>query len=156
MSETDVSTAAATTTPSPREWVYSAPASGLRPGDHALLHGRPARIVTVTVDRDTVRLTGVDLFTREARETRCGRDASVEVPVVTRTQYLLRDITDGRLSLLVETTGETRQEIPLPDGPLGTEIAAAFTAGSALYVTVTAAMGREAASGCRAARPKAP
>ncbi|MEV7285622.1 hypothetical protein AB0O01_13825 [Streptomyces sp. NPDC093252] len=119
-----------------------------------MLHGRPARIVTVSVDRETVRLTGVDLFTRAPLEARCPVATDVVVPVVTRTQYLLRDITGGQLSLLVETTGETREEIPLPDGPLGTDITTAFATGTPLYVTVTAAMGREAASGYRARAPR--
>ncbi|MFE4670360.1 hypothetical protein ACFRI7_03440 [Streptomyces sp. NPDC056716] len=132
---------------------YRTPATGLRPNGYALLHGHPARISTVSIDREAVRLTGVCIFTHTPYEATYRPDASVEVPVVTRTQYLLRDITDGRLSLVVETTGEAKADIPLPDGPLGEEITDAFAAGGQLYVTLTAALGQEGVSGYRAQGP---
>lgn len=53
------------------------------------------------------------------------------------------DIDEGFLSLLNDD-GSTKDDLSVPQGELGTQLAAAFEEGKDLIVSVVAAMGQEA------------
>ncbi|MFE2129083.1 MULTISPECIES: translation initiation factor IF-5A [Streptomyces] len=131
-------------------------AGTLRRNGHVLMDGVACRLTDVSISKSAqrglveVNLTGVDVFTGEKHQDvhPCAHD--VEVPVVVHTEYVLAGIDDGCLSLLAESTGEAKGGVALPEGALGRVIESDFTAGRDVRVTVTRAMGREAATGHRA------
>lgn len=61
-----------------------------------------------------------------------------------RDEYTLIDIDDGFLNLM-DSNGETKNDIKLPEGELGEQMAGDFKAGKELIVAVLTAMGEEAA-----------
>ncbi|MEU6300550.1 translation initiation factor IF-5A [Streptomyces erythrochromogenes] len=131
-------------------------AGTLRRNGHVLMDGFACRLTDVSISKSgqrgqtEVNLTGIDVFTGERREDMhpCAHD--VEVPVVVHTEYVLAGIDEGRLSLVVESTGGTGGGVALPEGVLGRDIESDFAAGRCVRVTVTRAMGREAVTGHRA------
>ncbi|THA75722.1 translation initiation factor IF-5A [Streptomyces sp. A0592] len=131
-------------------------AGTLRRNGHVLMDGFPCRLTDVSISksgqhgRTEVNLTGIDVFTGDRHEDMhpCAHD--VEVPVVVHTEYVLAGIDDGYLSLLVGSSGETRDGVALPEGVLGRAIESDFAAGRDVRVAVTRAMGREAVTGHRA------
>jgi len=92
-----------------------------------------------------VNLVGIDIFNGRKYEDMCPSTHNMMVPHVSRTEYQLLDIgDDGFLSLLLPS-GETKDDIKLPEGEIGDQIQTAFEAGKAVLVTVLAAMKEEAA-----------
>ncbi|MFB7178597.1 translation initiation factor IF-5A [Streptomyces sp. NPDC056257] len=133
---------------------FTVKASALKKNGYVILKGFPCKIVDMSNSGDKVNLTGIDVFTGKKYEDKSSSTAEVDVPVVTRTEYRLCDISDGYLSLMVEATGETKEDVPGPEGKLGEDIQSDFDDGKDLYVTVTRAMGKEAAHAYRAAAPR--
>lgn len=68
----------------------------------------------------------------------------MDVPNVGRQEYSLLDIDDGYMSLMLPD-GSTKDDVKLPEGELGSKIAADFEEGKEIIVTVITAMGEEAA-----------
>lgn len=66
----------------------------------------------------------------------------MDVPNIKRNEYQLINIEDGFLSLMLES-GETKEDVKLPEGELGDQIQADFDEGKDLIVGVVSAMGEE-------------
>ena len=125
--------------------------SALRKNGFVVLKGFPCKIVDMSTSKTgkhghaKVHLVGLDIFTGKKYEDICPSTHNMDVPVVKRTEYQLLDVTpDGYTSLLLDS-GETRDDLKLPDGELGEQLKAAFEAGSEkdVFVTVQTAMGME-------------
>ncbi|KAG1218635.1 hypothetical protein G6F68_021542 [Rhizopus microsporus] len=66
----------------------------------------------------------------------------MDVPNINRQEYQLINIDDGFLSLMTQD-GNTKDDVKLPEGELGTTLEAEFDDGKDLLVTVVSAMGEE-------------
>jgi translation initiation factor 5A len=90
-----------------------------------------------------VHLVGIDIFTSKKYEDVSPSTHNMDVPNVSRNDFALLDIDDGFLNLMT-SDGNTKDDIKLPDGELGTKIKADFDDGKEIIVSVISAMGEEA------------
>jgi len=126
--------------------------SALRKGGHVMIKGRPCKIVEMSTSKTgkhghaKVHLVALDIFTGKKLEDICPSTHNMDVPNVVRKDYQLLDVDDGGfLSLMDNDTGDTREDIALPEGELGDEIKERFGNDEALLVSVLAAMDEECA-----------
>merc|ERR1712110_789822 len=75
----------------------------------------------------------------------CSSTQNMQVPNVTRTEFLLLDISDDDYLSLFMPDGPTKDDLKLPSGELGEQIRAAFDDGKELMVCVLNALGHEEA-----------
>merc|ERR1711942_311781 len=108
-----------------------------------MIKGRPCKIVEMSTSKTgkhghaKVHLVALDIFPSTH---------NMDVPNVVRKDYQLLDVDDGGfLSLMDNDTGDTREDIALPEGELGDEIKERFGNDEALLVSVLAAMDEECA-----------
>lgn len=124
--------------------------SALRKNGHVVLKGRPCKIVEMSTSKTgkhghaKVNLVGIDIFTGRKYEDMCPSTHNMDVPHVKRDEYMLLDIDDGFMSLMMPS-GETKDDIKLPEGDMGESILADFKSGKELLVAVQTSMGEEAA-----------
>jgi len=124
--------------------------SALRKGGHVMIKGRPCKIVEMSTSKTgkhghaKVHLVALDIFTGKKLEDICPSTHNMDVPNVTRKDLQLIDI-DGDFLSLLEETGDTRDDIKVPEGELGDEIKERFGNDEPLLVSVLAAMDEECA-----------
>jgi len=135
--------------------VYPAQCSSLRKNGYVCIKGRPCKIVEMSTSKTgkhghaKVHLVGIDLFTGKKYEDICPSTHNMDVPVVKRADYQLLDIADDGFLSLMEESGNTRDDIKLPDGDVGNEVRTKFDASEDLLLTVLAAMGEEMVIGTK-------
>jgi len=101
--------------------VYPQQAGELRKGSHVMIKGHPCKVAEVSTSKTgkhghaKAHIVALDIFTGKKYEDLCPTSHNVEVPFVSRTEYQLLDITDDRVSLLLEN-GETKEDLNLPSG----------------------------------------
>jgi translation initiation factor 5A len=88
---------------------------------------------------------GINIFTGEKCEDLQSIAHTVQVPIVTRKEYQLIEITEEGFTSLMDDSGNTREDIELPKYPdnLAKEIKDAFASGKDIIVIVLRAMGHE-------------
>jgi translation initiation factor 5A len=129
---------------------YPVQCSSLRKNGHVMIKGRPCKIVEMSTSKTgkhghaKVHLVALDIFTGRKYEDICPSTHNMDVPRVTRKDYQLVNIEDGYLSLM-DDSGETKEDIKVPEGELGTEIQEKFGNEEAFVVTVLFAIGEELA-----------
>jgi translation initiation factor 5A len=130
---------------------YPQQCSALRKNGFVLLKDRPCKIVEMSTSKTgkhghaKVNMVGIDIFTGKKYEDICPSTHNMMVPNVLRKEFSLIDIADdGFVSLLDDDKNETRDDIKLPAGDLGTEIKDRFEKEESIKVTVLKAMGEEA------------
>ena len=120
--------------------------SAMRKGGYVVISGRPCKVVEMSTSKTgkhghaKVTFAGNDIFTGKRYEDSCPSTHNVECPNVSRTEYPLVGLNEKYASLLLES-GETRDDLKLPEGELGDKIQAAFDEGKELMVAVLSAMG---------------
>jgi translation initiation factor 5A len=104
-------------------------------------HGHPKAIITA-----------IEIFTgKEHNEIRRGHK-SVDVPTVTKKEYLVLDIDGGYLSLWDPERGEPKDDIKVPDGEVGEKVVEMWKRGEKdIWVMVLGAMGMEIVDGAKEA-----
>merc|ERR1719225_769705 len=101
--------------------VYPLQAGELRKGSHVMIKGHPCKVAEVSTSKTgkhghaKAHIVALDIFTGKKYEDLCPTSHNVEVPFVNRTEYQLLDITDDRVSLLLEN-GDTKEDLNLPSG----------------------------------------
>jgi len=124
--------------------------SALRKNGHVVIKGRPCKIVDMSTSKTgkhghaKVHLVAIDIFTGKKLEDLCPSTHNMDVPNVRRTEFQLINIDDGFLNLM-STDGATKDDVKVPEGDIGTQIAGDFDDGKDLLVTIISAMGEEAA-----------
>ncbi|CDS03499.1 Putative Eukaryotic translation initiationFT factor 5A [Lichtheimia ramosa] len=122
--------------------------SALRKNGHVVIKGRPCKIVDMSTSKTgkhghaKVNLVAIDIFTGKKYEDVSPSTHNMDVPNIKRNEYQLINIEDGFLSLMLES-GETKEDVKLPEGELGDQIQADFDEGKDLIVGVVSAMGEE-------------
>ncbi len=66
-------------------------------------------------------MVALDIFTNKKYEDICPSTHNMDVPNVTRRDFQLIGMDDGFLSLM-DDSGETREDLKIPEGDLGEEI----------------------------------
>ncbi|KAI9635574.1 putative translation initiation factor 5a [Dioszegia hungarica] len=129
---------------------YPLQCSALRKSGHVVIRGRPCKIVDMSTSKTgkhghaKVHMIAVDIFTGKKLEDISPSTHNMEVPNVRRSEYQLLSIDDGFLNLM-DSDGNAKDDVKVPDSDLGKEITAAFDAGKDLMVTIIAAMDEEQA-----------
>jgi len=125
---------------------YPVQCSALRKGGHVVIKGFPCKIMEMSTSKTgkhghaKIHMVGIDIFTGKKYDDLSPSTHNMDVPNVTRTDYQLLDISsDGFLSLMDPTSGNTKDDLKLPAGELGEEIRREFDAGKDLQVTVLGA-----------------
>ncbi|KAI8096150.1 eukaryotic translation initiation factor 5A [Halteromyces radiatus] len=122
--------------------------SALRKNGHVVIKGRPCKIVEMSTSKTgkhghaKVHLVGIDIFTNKKYEDLSPSTHNMDVPNVVRNEYVLINIEDGFLSLMLQD-GSTKDDVKVPDGELGEKLEAEFEDGKELLVSVVSSMGEE-------------
>lgn len=124
--------------------------SALRKNGYVIIKTRPCKIVDMSTSKTgkhghaKVHLVGIDIFNQKKYEDICPSTHNMDVPHVKREDFQLVNITDdGFLSLLTES-GDIREDLKVPEGPIGTSIRSDFDAGKDILCTVMKALDEEA------------
>jgi len=130
---------------------YPAQCSSIKKGGYVVIKDKPCKVVETSTSKTgkhghaKVHMVALDIFTGKKYEEICPSTHNMMVPNVSRTEFMLIDISDdGYLSLLLPD-GSTKEDLKLPSGELGEKMQAAFDDGKEVMVCVLAAMGMEEA-----------
>ncbi|TEB30461.1 initiation factor 5a [Coprinellus micaceus] len=124
--------------------------SALRKNGHVVIKGRPCKIVDMSTSKTgkhghaKVHLVAIDIFTGKKLEDISPSTHNMDVPHVRRNEYQLVNVDDGFLNLM-DNDGNSKDDVKVPEGDIGKEIAAGFDDGKDLLVTIISAMGEEQA-----------
>ncbi|KAJ2755341.1 translation initiation factor eIF5A [Coemansia pectinata] len=126
--------------------------SALRINGHVVLNGRPCKIAAMTTSKTgkhghaKVSLTGIDIFTGRKIEDMSPSTHNMDVPNIKREEFTLLDVdNDDEFLSLVTPTGDTKDDVKVPEGELGEKMLEDFRDGKELLVTVITSMNEEAA-----------
>mmetsp|Transcript_23273 Transcript_23273/g.34163 ORF Transcript_23273/g.34163 Transcript_23273/m.34163 type:complete len:159 (+) Transcript_23273:82-558(+) len=131
--------------------VYNMEAGQIRKGGYIVIKGKPCKVVDVSTSKTgkhghaKCNFTAVDIFTGKKCEDIVPSSHNTHVPNVSRKDYTLVDISDDGFCSLMDDSGETREDVKLPDIPEGfaRQIRDAFDDGKSLIISVLAAMDHE-------------
>ena len=124
-------------------------AGQIRKGGLIMIKGQPCKVVDVTTSKQKhghakCSFTAHNIFNNKKLEDILPSTHGTTVPVVTRTDYSLIDISDDNFLTLMDDNGETRVDLELPDYPehYADELRKAFEE-KQLIVTAIKACGKE-------------
>lgn len=131
-------------------------ASSVKKGHYLLMDDHPCVVKDTSTSKTgkhghaKISFMGVDIFTGQKMEMRESTTHNVMVPIVTRTEYILLDINDDDFtSLMLEATGEVREDIKVPNDETGEKMRSDFDSGKEVVVCVWKAMGIEKIMSCK-------
>nr|CCA15394.1 conserved unknown protein putative [Albugo laibachii Nc14] len=130
---------------------YPCEAGQIRKGGFIMIKGQPCKVVNVSTSKTgkhghaKCNFTALNIFTNKKLEDIVPSTHTTEVPFVSRKEFTLLDISEDGFVSIMEDSGDTREDIKLPEYPetLEQEIRADFEAGKQLVVTVLKACGVE-------------
>lgn len=123
--------------------------SALRKNGYVMLKGRPCKIVDMSTSKTgkhghaKVHLVGIDIFTQKKYEDICPSTHNMNVPHVKREDFQLTDISDENYLSLLSDNGNMREDLKLPEGPIGISIRSDFDANKDILCTVMTACKEE-------------
>ncbi|GBC07299.1 hypothetical protein RclHR1_07370008 [Rhizophagus clarus] len=134
---------------------YPMQCSALRKNGFVVLKGRPCKIIEMSTSKTgkhghaKVHLVGIDIFTNKKLEDISPSTHNMDVPNVTRTEYVIITCDDDGYLSLMTSDGATKDDVkidnnlfkdkPIDFGALRTDI----EGGKEFLATVTSAMGEE-------------
>jgi len=122
--------------------------SALRKNGYVMIKSRPCKIVEMSTSKTgkhghaKVHMVALDIFTGKKLEDICPSTHNMEVPNVTRKDYQLISVDEGFLSLM-DDSGETRDDLKIPEGEIGDQIKEAAELEKDILCTVLSAVGEE-------------
>ncbi|KAE8325907.1 translation protein SH3-like domain-containing protein [Aspergillus sergii] len=132
--------------------------SALRKNGHVVIKGRPCKIVDMSTSKTgkhghaKVHLVALDIFTGKKLEDLSPSTHNMDVPNVYRKEYQLLDITDDGFLSLMDEAGNTKDDVKVPEGDVGSKITKMFTEEEKdVNVTILTSMGEECAIDCKEA-----
>ena len=123
--------------------------SALKKNGFVVMGGRPSKIMEMSTSKTgkhggaKIRLVGIDIFNGKKYEEICPSTHNMDVPNVRRLEFQLIDITEDGFVSLLDNSGNTKDDLKLPEGELGESLRAAFDEGRDLTVAVVAALDEE-------------
>ncbi|KAB8221663.1 translation initiation factor eIF-5A [Aspergillus novoparasiticus] len=137
---------------------YPMQCSALRKNGHVVIKGRPCKIVDMSTSKTgkhghaKVHLVALDIFTGKKLEDLSPSTHNMDVPNVYRKEYQLLDITDDGFLSLMDEAGNTKDDVKVPEGEVGSKITKMFTEEEKdVNVTILTSMGEECAIDCKEA-----
>lgn len=124
--------------------------SALRKNGFVMLKDHPCKIVEMSTSKTgkhghaKVNLVGIDIFTGKKYEDICPSTHNMSVPNVSRKEFTLCDITDDKFMSLMDENGNCRDDLKLPEGEIGEQIAEKYKNGESLLVSILMACKIEA------------
>ncbi|KAM6968576.1 eukaryotic translation initiation factor 5A-1-like [Tautogolabrus adspersus] len=124
-----------TTAESGASTTYPMQCSALRKNGLVMLKGRPCKIVEMSTSKTgkhghaKVHLIGIDLFTQKKYEDICPSTHNMDVPNVTRRDYQVCDLDGDGFLTLMDDSGDTREDLKVPENDVGKDIEKKFTNG---------------------------
>ncbi|GFY45678.1 eukaryotic translation initiation factor 5A [Trichonephila inaurata madagascariensis] len=135
---------------------YPVQCSSLRKNGFVMLKNRPCKIMEMSTSKTgkhghaKVHLVGLDIFTNKKYEDLCPSTHNIDVPNVNRSDFQLIDISDDGFVTLMNDKGDTRDDLRVPEGDLGTKIRDEFGKEDiTVIVTVLSSVGEEAIVACK-------
>ena len=128
---------------------YPMQCSALRKNGYVVIKNRPCKIVDMSTSKTgkhghaKVHLVALDIFTGKKLEDLSPSTHNMLVPFVKKTEYSLINIDDGYLNLLTDG-GESKDDVPVPEGELGEKLEADWEDGKELNCSIISAMNEEA------------
>jgi len=125
--------------------------SALRKNGFVCIKNRPCKIVDMSTSKTgkhghaKVHLVAIDIFTGKKLEELCPSTHNMDVPHVKRTEFQLLDIADDGFLSLMDDAGNTKDDVPIPDGEIGAKIRGLFDDGKDTNVIILQSMGEQAA-----------
>jgi len=129
---------------------YPMQCSALRKSGFVMIKGRPCKIVEMSTSKTgkhghaKVHLVALDIFTNRKYEDICPSTHNMDVPNVSRKDYQLLDCSDDGYLSLMDDSGDTREDLKIPEGDIGEECKNATADGRDIMCTVLSACGEEA------------
>ena len=125
-------------------------AGQIRKGGLIMIKGQPCKVADVSTSKTgkhghaKCNFIAYNIFNNKKLEDMIPSTHGTTVPVVSRTEYTLVDISDDDFMTLMDSNGETREDLMLPDYPenYATELREEFEK-KQLLVTVLKACGKE-------------
>eukprot|EP01114_Cavostelium_apophysatum_P014046 TRINITY_DN3539_c0_g1_i1.p1 TRINITY_DN3539_c0_g1~~TRINITY_DN3539_c0_g1_i1.p1 ORF type:complete len:886 (+),score=216.32 TRINITY_DN3539_c0_g1_i1:162-2819(+) len=123
--------------------------SALQRGEYVVINGSPCKIIDMATSKtgkhghSKVHFVAVDIFTGKKVEDIAPSTHSMEVPEIVRTEYTLLDISDDGFASLLDSAGNTKNDLKAPEGQIGDQIKADLVAGKDVTVYVVASLGQE-------------
>lgn len=114
-----------------------------------MIKGHPCKIVDMSTSKTgkhghaKVHLVGIGIFDQKKYEDICPSTHNMEVPIVTRKEYLLVDIDDEGFLTLQDDCGEVIEHLKPSDPELKGKLEEAVEGGMETLVTVVSACGEE-------------
>merc|ERR1711915_1160396 len=115
----------------------------------------PCKIVEMSTSKTgkhghaKVHLVALDIFTGKKLEDICPSTHNMDVPNVQRKDYQLLDIDDDGFMSLMEDSGDTKDDLKVPQDDVGEEIKKKYADGDNFLVTVLMACDEEKAIGTK-------
>ncbi|KAK5943852.1 translation initiation factor eIF5A [Knufia obscura] len=133
---------------------YPMQCSALRKNGFVVINRRPCKIVEMSTSKTgkhghaKVHMVAIDIFTGKKLEDLSPSTHNMDVPNVSRKEYQLINVEDDFLSLM-DDSGDTREDVKMPDGEVGDRIRKMQDEGKDVNVIVLKAMGEEVAIDCK-------
>jgi len=125
-------------------------AGAARKGGFLVIKGRPCKIVDMSKAKvgkhgaAKCAFTGIDIFTGKKLEAIAPASAGLSQPIVERNEYEMCDISDDDFVTLMDSGGNMREDIKVPEDPeTAKKLRARMDEGITTMVTVLKAMGME-------------
>merc|ERR1712137_1237970 len=99
---------------------YPAQCSSIKKGGYVVIKEHPCKVVETSTSKTgkhghaKVHMVGIDIFTGKKCEEICPSTHNMQVPNVTRTEFLLLDISDDDYLSLFMPDGSTKDDLKLP------------------------------------------
>ena len=99
----------------------SVEAGQIRKGGYIMIKGKPCKVRDVSVSKTgkhghaKCKFSASDIFTGNTCEELCPSTHSIDVPVVTKKDWMVQGIQDETYVLLMDDDGEMREDLQLPN-----------------------------------------
>ena len=134
---------------------FPSEAGQIRKGGYIMIKGHPCKVSDVSTSKTgkhghaKCNFTAIDVFTNKKYEDIIPATHTAHIPVVTRKDYDLIDISDDGFLTLMDDEGEMKEDLKLPEVPesYSRDLKIAFekaqAASTGISVSVLTAMGHE-------------
>merc|ERR1712010_260935 len=105
----------------------SVEAGQIRKGGYIMIKGKPCKVRDVSVSKTgkhghaKCKFSAVDIFTGNTCEELCPSTHSIDIPVVTKKDWMIQGLQDETYVLLMDDEGEMREDLQLPNITFKTE-----------------------------------
>ena len=99
----------------------SVEAGQIRKGGYIMIKGKPCKVKDVSVSKTgkhghaKCKFAATDIFTGNTCEELCPSTHTIDVPVVTKKDWMVQGIQDETYVLLMDDDGEMREDLQLPN-----------------------------------------